>query len=262
MVAGVRDTTPLKRALRREGFSVHLIHNGFSAREQRYSCLVRALAGHRKAWEFCAGQEGLSMVVEDDFVPVVGMGGLSLPFDPADAASAWGWLYAGSPRLQHVNHEGRACGGCAAPVATIVGPRLAGELRRFADQLLGEIDCFQPYAWDAVVVERMAAAGFTSFLPYRNYGEHGGLPNPEHAMSGLRPTHRADALYGPLHFVPEYAQGGWFRYLKERARGRVTGWGRLLLGVYLSPGTLARLGSAREALRYLWFSTSRLISVH
>ena len=94
--------------------------------------------------------------------------------------------------------------------------------------------------------------GAEAYIPLSHYGEHGGLPNPEHARLGRLPragVHRADNLAKRLRFLPEYAEGSYVKFFIERCKGRLLGWARLLSGrwvvrtdVYeISPMMMARM---------------------
>src|SRR5262249_14639415 len=72
--------------------------------------------------------------------------------------------------------------------------------------------------------------GVESFIPYRHYGEHGGIGNPEHIAASLGRPHQADALQGRLAFLPMYAKGSVLRFWKIRIRARLWGALRLLSG--------------------------------
>jgi hypothetical protein len=103
--------------------------------------------------------------------------------------------------------------------------------------------------WDSELGFWLNARGTECFLPYRHYGEHGGLPNPEHEAANLRSSHRADLLAGPLAFLPTYARGSRMRFAWVRLRAR--GWGlvRLLAGRYLAWHDFARSPEKARLLR-------------
>ena len=91
-------------------------------------------------------------------------------------------------------------------------------------------------------------------MPFRNYGEHGGLPNLEHQQNRLSKAHRADVLYGKLAFAPMYAkvngQVNRWQWLKGRAYGRIKGFGRLLLLKYLRGEVVRKSAQGGELVRW------------
>lgn len=257
IIAGARDITQLEAALTAEGFQVVALHNKLSDAEKQYARIVRTLLGHQKAWMHCKAAGQAAIVVEDDFVPVRGMGSLPAPINPEQLDSAWAWLYCSAPRLRRVNAAFQGEGRCGAPVATIIAPALATHLVRFAEAQLAKIDRYKFWGWDGFVAKLMEAKGFVTYLPYRNYGEHGGLPNPEHRQRGFASSHYADVLWAPLHFLPEYAEGSRLRYLGYRALGALKGWARLLSGRYLSVDALREM-TPSEKRTSIWFAFRRL----
>ena len=78
--------------------------------------------------------------------------------------------------------------------------------------------------------------GAEAYFPAKHYGEHGGRPNPEHARHGKvsrSGVHRADNLAGPLQFMPDYADGSWWKLCIERFKGHALGWMRLIAGRWI-----------------------------
>ncbi len=112
--------------------------------------------------------------------------------------------------------------------------------------------------------------GAKCFMPYRQYGEHGGVSNPEHAKSligfakritilgrlGLGKNHHAETLYGPLQFLPLYAGGSRIRFLVIRLEAKVIGLLRLLGGRVVSKHEPRHIGQTFKlygiALARLW----------
>jgi hypothetical protein len=107
---------------------------------------------------------------------------------------------------------------------------------RFFEGKIGEYETSSYVPWDAQLQWWVMGQGAEAYIPLRHYGEHGGLPNPEHAGSGLMGRagrHRADNLAAPLAFLPQYASGSRLAYLKERAVARALGFSRLLTGRWI-----------------------------
>ena len=102
--------------------------------------------------------------------------------------------------------------------------------------------------------------GINSYIAFRNYGEHGGYANPEHAHAGLAAiTHRADVLMSKLHFLPDYAGSKKSIFLKTRLYAKIRGWGRLLLLRVLEKPTLIH---SRQRWRLINYAVSRLLSIY
>jgi hypothetical protein len=94
-------------------------------------------------------------------------------------------------------------------------------------------------------------------MPFHCYGEHGGLPNREHRAAGvgmssrwdlarrlgLGRNHHADVLDAPLLFLPPYAQGSRFRYLRVRLEAKAAGLLRLVAGRTIAPNDPISWGS-------------------
>lgn len=261
VVAYREDTRLLEAALRQEGLPYTVLRATYSGEQLEYSRTVRCLLNHKEAWTRCLQHKGLCMVVEADFVPVVGLAKLPLPFDIDKKERAWGWCYAGGPRLYEFDEKGFARGHAACPVATILGAETAKVLIEFAEHELETHDPREWSGWDCAIQHYALSRGIQSFIPYRNYGEHGGLPNPEHTAHGISPGHQAEALWGRLYFLPMYAKGSKTRYLYFRAHAKMKGFARILAGRFVEPGLLKAL-PLRLRVRYLAFGVARLLSVY
>src|SRR5262249_53207319 len=104
--------------------------------------------------------------------------------------------------------------------------------------------------------------GAEAYIPAQHYGEHGGLPNREHATYGSLPRggdHRADNLAGPLAFLPGYANGSRLRYRMERSKPRLRGGWRLLAGGWIVDTNVSR-GGGGETVDMYGVGVSRLLS--
>ena len=137
-------------------------------------------------------------------------------------------------------------------VAYVVTPQCARLLIELAAQVEKEPGPRAYSPWDSGIEYYLRDRNFHNYVPWRNYGEHGGIPNPEHRQNNLSTTHRADVLYGPLAFTPPYKT-----VLKERTYGRIKGLGRLLLNKYLR---LEVLRGAIHPGRLLWFAMGRQLT--
>ena len=104
--------------------------------------------------------------------------------------------------------------------------------------------------------------GVNTYIPFRSYGEHGGTPNWEHREAGINPTHRADVLWGRLHFLPLYAKGSIIVYLICRARAKIRAILRLLSGRFVEfPLLLNSSIPINQKIRLVLFGIRRLVSI-
>jgi len=192
------------------------------------------------------------IIVEADFVPVRNFGDLPAPPGWYEGGTGLAYLYVCGPQLWDLSGGLRGHGGGA--VAYLLSPAVAALLIEFADSEILSKSPEKYTGWDASLGFWLNRRGIQTYLPYRNYGEHGGISNPEHERAGLRPHHRADVLAGHLAFLPAYARSSRLRYRWIRARGRLWGIARLLAGRYLS---LHDLGRSNERLRLLRVAVGR-----
>ena len=303
VIACNESTQQLEFTLRSEGLTPDILRQQPRPDYQHYARSTLALLNHRRAWERATHNEGLTLIVEADFVPVRGIGKLPLPFafnegfndgfnngfnDGNEKLSVGiAWLYTCAAQIYSVSEMGYGKGFSTAMVAYIITPKSAIALLEIFQTLeqVAKPTCYK--AWDSQLDYRLRQRGFENFISFRNYGEHGGRPNPEHKRHGLSATHRADVLYGPLAFTPAYALSGrdeaiaqakeldraetihkrsvlahlaqHFRYLWVRGHARIKGIGRLIFGRFLHTKV------ARESSVPLWllyFAIRRHFSVH
>ncbi|SDX70571.1 hypothetical protein SAMN05421783_1642 [Thiocapsa roseopersicina] len=216
------------------------------------------------AWRVCQTRK-LTLVVEADFVPCQGFADFPLPFSETMSTCAWGWLYSCGPTIYEMIEMDRciyARGHSAAPVATLVCAEAARLLIEFAEKELTERNPNNYSYWDTYARMYLQRRGVNSYIAFRNYGEHGGIPNPEHKHAGLTAnTHRADVLMSPLHFLPDYAKGSKFAFIKTRCYAKARGWGRLFFMRILEKNTLMTV-SLRQRYEFVKFAVSRLISLY
>lgn len=230
ILAYTEDVEPLFNALAEEKLNPETLRASYSEAELALPRAIRTFLNHRAAWQRAAEQQGYTLICEADYVPCRGMG--SLPtFWPLSDPMGWGYLYAGSPRLLALVDEGKYLRAhCSPLVAYVINAAIARILLNFFQ---AEVDRYGTQAYipfDAHLQWFVMGERGHAFIPMRNYGEHGGFPNPEHAVFGASRAgqHRADNLAAPLHFLPQYSRGSTFRYLAVRAHGRLLGIGRLL----------------------------------
>jgi hypothetical protein len=230
ILAYKEDVTPLWEALDREGLHPQVQRVQYSDEELSYARQVRTFVNHHRAWQRAATQDGYTLICESDFVPCRGLGGFDV-FWPTDDPLAWGYLYQGSPRLfALIGPEQYLRGHCAPLVAYVVSASVARVFCAFFEDEMARYDPKQYFSFDSHLQWFAMRHGSRAFITLKHYGEHGGLPNPEHAQMGLPRSgqHRADNLAAPLHFLPQYARGNRMRFLAVRLQSRLLGFGRLL----------------------------------
>jgi hypothetical protein len=234
---------------------------GYEAYSRSFLCLLN----HRQAWQRALTCAQPTLIVEADFVPVQNFAQLPCPFDPADADWGIGWLYTCASQIYSLTTAGYAQGYSTAMVAYVINARSAQCLIDLADAIATDPGPNAYSPWDSGLEYYLRDRGFKNYVPWRNYGEHGGIPNPEHQQNNLSRTHRADVLYGALAFAPAYtctpaqdslpeAQVSRLDWLKERSYARGKGVARLVLNKYLR---LPVLRGSSHPLRLLGFALSR-----
>lgn len=223
------DVSVLVAALGEERLKPVVQRVQYSDEEMSYARCARTFINHHMAWQRAAAQDGYTLICESDFVPCRGLGGFDV-FWPTDDPLAWGYLYQGSPRLfTLVGREQYLRGHCAPLVAYVINAAVARIFCDFFRDEMGRYDPRKYFTFDAHLQWFAMRHDSHAFITLRHYGEHGGLPNPEHAEAGMPRAgqHRADNLAAPLHFLPSYARGSRLRFLAVRAQSRLLGFARL-----------------------------------
>lgn len=266
ILAYKEDTSTLEAALGKLGPPCAVLRQVHQPGYETYSRSYLCLLNHRAAWEQAAQSQGLTLVVEADFVPVRDMGNLPPSFDPENETLGLAWLYTCAPQVYRVevggDGKGYGVGYSTAMVAYVITPRSAQALLDYSDRITADPGPTAYSPWDSGLDYYLSDRGFTNYVPFRNYGEHGGISNPEHRrhkhrQRRLSGAHRADVLHGPLSFSPPYAQGDPWAYYQGRCYGRIKGVARLLLGKYLRPPVLF---SAERPLALAWFALRRQLT--
>src|SRR5262249_14656029 len=135
--------------------------------------------------------------------------------------------------------------GHAAPlVCYAINGTVASLMLKFFEDEMERYDFSTYFSFDAHLQWYVMGLGGEAYIPMRHYGEHGGFPNPEHASLGLQRyqgRHWADNLMGPLHFLPPYANGSYFSFLRVRLLAHLQGLARLLTGRWFARTDAYRL---------------------
>jgi hypothetical protein len=252
VIAYQENIEPLAQALANEGWQAELLRNERSPATASCAAIYCCMMNHRRAWVQAAAKPLPSLIVEADFVPVVGIASLPLPMDLTQPATGLCWLYTCAAQLYSLSPDGFAEGFSTSLVAYVVTPAAARCLCGLADWVHKQHGTGY-FNFDSEVDKYLRSHGFKNYISFRNYGEHGGIPNPEHRQHGISGVHRADVLAGPLAFCPLYAGTGpnWrSRYLWIRLKARIKGIGRLLLGRFLRLKILRKASTPRRMLRW------------
>ena len=275
ILAYKEDTSLLEQTLKLEGFKPVVLRPNYSAEELTYSRTIRCLLNHDSAWRHAAANEGITLVIEADFVPCVGFGKLPVPFSPAAHNDvAWAFLYAGGPRVFKRHPDGSLQGHAACPVAYLLSPRVGAWLAEYTREELARHSNLTHYSlWDTEFQWHLMGKGAICFMPWRQYGEHGGISNPEHQRAGIGvakrnpllaclgfgANHHAEVLWSQLSFLPLYARGSRWTFWRTRAEAKLIGWMKLFSG-----RVVLRIGEPTlgQRLRLYAVCLRRLCSLH
>jgi hypothetical protein len=260
IIAHKEATDQLEATLKKEGFHYEVLRQESKPEFKDFSRSYLCLLNHRHAWQKAAQADKPTMIIEADFVPVVGFGKLPLPFNPQQTDVGISWLYTCAPQVYHVSPEGYAQGYSTSAVAYIVNPQSANYLLELADEVTEKIGATQYSTWDSDIDKFLLQRQLKNYIPWRNYGEHGGLPNPEHQQNNLSKVHRADVLYGKLAFTPLYAvneQDRTWKFLNVRLQARLKGIARLVVGRFLRPPVIK---GSTTPMRLIKFALLRQLS--
>jgi hypothetical protein len=243
IVAHREETSALAATLQGEGFSVDEVRGPYPDAAGAYSLISRALINHANAWRIAATRPQPTVVFEADFVPVRDLGSLPSPIPEERADTAIGYLYSVGPQVWDLFPNGAGRGHGGGCVAMMIPPTVAALLLEFFKEEIAGNPAGTFSVWDSRLGYWLKARGVESVIPYRHYGEHGGLANPEHARHRSGRNHQADVLIGPLAFLPQYARGSRTRFRIMRFRAFLWGLLRLATG---------RLIAVRDARRFGW----------
>lgn len=261
IIACKESTHLLETTLAQEGLLCEVLRQHDQPEFEGFSPSYRCLLNHCRAWEQAAQQTKPTLIVEADFVPVIGLGQLPLPYNSNQRNLGIAWLYTCAPQIYSVSKEGYAQGFSTSMVAYIVTPQSAQYLTELVEIIR---DRFSPNAystWDSQIDQFLRDRNFQNYISFRNYGEHGGRPNPEHRWHGLSTAHRADVLYGKLAFLPLYALEGknaHLTLLRIRLHARLKGIARSLTGKFLRTKVLRR---SSVPIRLIRFAIQRQLTI-
>lgn len=236
IIAYKEDTDELESVLKKEGLDVRVMRQQHQPEYKEYSPSYLCLLNHRSVWEIAKNETKPTLIVEADFVPVIGFGNLPIPFNPKLENVGASWVYLCAPQIYTVDDDGYAEGFSTSMVAYILTPKAAEYLIELAEETTKNPGPTAYSSWDSTVEKFLRERKLKNYVGFRNYGEHGGKPNLEHHEQGLSRVHRADVLYNKLAFLPLYVErekNSKLQLLSARFYGRLKGIGRLLLGKFL-----------------------------
>ncbi|BAY91647.1 MULTISPECIES: LPS biosynthesis glycosyltransferase [unclassified Tolypothrix] len=251
IIAYQESTQDLEEVLTNQGLNCEVIRQERKPEYQNYSRSYLCLLNHRTAWERAMQETQPTMIIEADFVPVVNFGKLPLPFNPYQSNVGISWLYTCAPQIYYVSPDGYAEGFSTSAVAYIVNPESARYLLELAEEIRTNVGETNYSSWDSTIDSFLRRKGLKNYIPWRNYGEHGGLPNLEHYKNNLSKTHRADVLYGKLAFMPLYAaKDSKLNLFRVRFWARLKGIARLGTGRFLRVKVLQGSNFPLRLLRF------------
>ena len=257
VIAYKEPTEQLTQTLTAAGCSCTVLRQVHQPGYETYSPSFLCLLNHRNAWELALRSQKPTLIVEADFVPVENFAELPPPFDPDDAEMGIAWLYTCAAQIYNVSNQLShqfGLGYSTSMVAYTVTAKGAQLLIELAAQVEKDPGPRAYSPWDSGIEYYLRDNGARNYVPFRNYGEHGGLPNLEHQQNRLSKAHRADVLYGKLAFAPMYAevngQVDRWQWMKGRAYGRAKGFGRLFLLKYLRGEVVQKSAQGGELVRW------------
>jgi hypothetical protein len=246
------NVAPLAHALEVEQLHPTVLSAKYSEEEKTFARAIRTFMAHYSAWKCAREHEDYSLICEADFVPCIGLGAMQT-FWPLNDPRAWGYLYQGSPRLLTlVGARPFLRAHCAPLVAYVVNAGVARALCDFFDDEMSRRDPTKYYPFDAHLQWEAMGRDCRAYMPMKHYGEHGGLPNPEHAAYGIPRAgqHRADNLASSLHFTPQYSFNSRLRYMAVRTHGRSLGLLRLVTSRWIAKTDAYHNNFATKARMY------------
>jgi hypothetical protein len=253
VIAYKEPTEQLVKTLSQMGCDCTVLRQKHQPEYEGYSPSFLCLLNHRSAWELALRSQKSTLIVEADFVPVTNFAELPPPFAPNDAQMGIAWLYTCAAQVYNVS-DGYAQGYSTSMVAYVINAKSARQLIDLAAQVEQDPGPRAYSPWDSGIEYYLRDRGAHNYVPFRNYGEHGGRPNPEHGQNKLSKAHRADVLYGKLAFAPMYAevngQVNRWQWLKGRAYGRIKGFARLLLMKYLRAEVIRKSSQASQLVQW------------
>jgi hypothetical protein len=270
IIAHTEDTTQLDRVLKGAGFQVQVLRGPYTDEQKRFSPQIQVLVNHAHAWRHASRSQYPTIVMEADFVPCIGFGGLPLPFGWSASCKEpkFGWLYSSGSILYGIDAEGFPHGHGNTAGAYVLNSLAAEALLEFYEKEIKTVQPGEYRLWDTYLgIFLRWDKGILNYIPIYQYGEHGGIPNKGHknrCIKGwnrkVRGWHQADVLWNRLTFLPMYARQSQLLYRLFRIRARLRGWARLLTLRFFDPRS-TNADSSRGRFYMLTLSIARLLGL-
>jgi hypothetical protein len=261
IIAYKEPTDRLEKFFAQQGLKCEVLRQEDNPAYKDYASIYRCMLNHSRGWARAAEETQPTMIVEADYVPVINLGELPLPFNGDRDPVGICWLYTCAPQIYSVTEEGFGEGFSTALVAYILTPEGARALGGLVDKITAEQGTGY-FNFDSEIDNFLRPQGFKNYIPLRNYGEHGGIANPEHRKNGMSGIHRADVLANRLAFLPDYAAAepnSSLALLKARLNARIKGMARLVLGKFLR---IPVVSTSSYPVRLIKFAILRQLSLH
>lgn len=235
VVAHKEDTSCLERSLKALSAPIKVQRLDYTEEELDLPAIYRCLLNHEVAWEEAAKQGRYTLICEADFIPIKDFSETNMQWLP-DAQESWAHLYTCSPRIIRP-FDGYFRVQQATMVCYIINSYTAAAFRGFTDHYRSIYGAKSMATWDAMLQWYAMGKGAEMYIPPKSLGEHGGWPNPEHSKAGMNHfgMHRADALAGPLEFIPPEFQRKLWLYKLQRAYFWTLAIGRIFIGKWIEP---------------------------
>jgi hypothetical protein len=263
VVAHKEDTTSLESVLSAQGFLVKVQRGPYSSDQEKYSSAVKCLINHANVWRRVKESRKTAIVVEADFVPVKNFSTRvsPLPDDKEDLTVGFAWLYSAGSILYGFDGRNFPHGHGNTTCAYMLAPHVADYLLKFFEREMSGIKEGQYAQWETYLgIYLRKEHEVLNYIPVYQYGEHGGIPQPEHSANKVRSWHQADVLIDELAFMPLYAKGSKFLYFIYRGRAILRAWARLFLLRFYDPRCVNK-DSSRGKVAMGWFSVARLLKL-
>ncbi|MFM7547391.1 MAG: hypothetical protein ACKO8I_00660 [Cyanobacteriota bacterium] len=233
IIADNEIISPLHSALVPEGFETHVVRRNYSSDELRMPRAIKCLLNHYSAWQYVVQTGEPALIVEADFVPCRGISQFPMPYNPDQQGAKISYVYAAGPVVYHHGRNDGYWGHACTTVAYTVNPEAADLWLQLLDEYRVKRN-FQHYIqWDVEMpIDLKHHKGIRLYISEKDYGEHGGIPNPEHKLNGITTWHQAASLMAPLAFMPLYARGSALIFFFFRARSRARYIYKFAVGKY------------------------------
>ena len=148
IISNKLPTDKLQHIFKEEGLKTEELRQKRKIEYESYSLAYLAFLNHKKAWERTLGSDKFTLIVEEDFIPVVNFGRLPMPFNPEKSNFGICWLYNCGPEIYSISKEGYINGGSTSMVAYLINSESAKLLIEFAKEIEKKVKPDKYYPWD------------------------------------------------------------------------------------------------------------------